>query len=34
MKAKKISQVQKKFKDLKYIYSNENIPKYILKTIK
>ena len=31
---KKISQVQKKFKDLKYIYSNENIPKYILKTIK
>lgn len=31
---KEISQIQKKFKNLKYIYSNENISKYILKTIK
>ena len=31
---KKISQIQKKFKKLNYIYFNENIAKYILSTMK
>ena len=31
---KKISQIKKKIKNLNYVYSNEDISKYILKTLK